>query len=133
MAMLSSEDATHAGGRPPMRAHAAARPLFGAERVAALLLALDKPIAGRLLKRLDSLELRQVTRAASELGSVNPATVERLISEKRVRRIGERTMSDAARWPATASIGTRPWKWTRSGTRRSAARAASRSCSSPRP
>ena len=49
------------------------RPLFGAEKVAALLLALDKPIAGRLLKRFDSLELRQVTRAASELGAVNPA------------------------------------------------------------
>ena len=55
--------------------------LFGAEKVAALLLAMDKPIAGRLLKRFDSLELRQVTRAASELGAVNPATVEKLIQE----------------------------------------------------
>jgi len=42
---------------------------------------MDKPIAGRLLKRFDSLELRQVTRAASELGAVNPATVEKLIQE----------------------------------------------------
>lgn len=58
-----------------------ARPLFGAEKVAALLLALDKPMAGRLLKRLDSLELRQVTRAASELGAVNPATLEKLIGD----------------------------------------------------
>ncbi len=68
---------------PPQvaRGHAVARPLFGAEKVAALLLALDKPIAGRLLKRFDSLELRQVTRAASELGSVNPATIEKLIDD----------------------------------------------------
>ncbi len=63
------------------RAYSLARPLFGAEKVAALLLALDKPIAGRLLKRFDSLELRQVTRAASELGSVNPATIEKLIED----------------------------------------------------
>jgi flagellar motor switch protein FliG len=75
----SSEEPLHAGGAHAGRAHHLARPLFGAEKVAALLLTLDKPIAGRLLKRLDSLELRQVTRAASELGAVNPATIERLI------------------------------------------------------
>jgi flagellar motor switch protein FliG len=67
---------------PPSRAaYGAARMLFGAEKVAALLLAMDKPIAGRLLKRFDSLELRQVTRAASELGAVNPATIDKLIQE----------------------------------------------------
>ncbi|MCI4678807.1 flagellar motor switch protein FliG [Rhodoblastus acidophilus] len=77
----SSEDSSHLGGQHAARSHAVARPLFGAEKVAALLLALDKPIAGRLLKRLDSLELRQVTRAASELGSVNPVTIERLIAD----------------------------------------------------
>ncbi len=66
---------------PVARAYSLARPLFGAEKVAALLLALDKPIAGRLLKRFDSLELRQVTRAASELGSINPATIEKLIED----------------------------------------------------
>src|SRR5271165_3654933 len=65
----------------PARGYSQARPLFGAEKVAALLLALDKPIAGRLLKRFDSLELRQITRAASELGSVNPATIEKLIED----------------------------------------------------
>ena len=66
---------------PPSRAQGAARMLFGAEKVAALLMAMDKPIAGRLLKRFDSLELRQVTRAASELGAVNPATIEKLIQD----------------------------------------------------
>ena len=37
---------------PPSRAQGAARVLFGAEKVAALLMAMDKPIAGRLLKAL---------------------------------------------------------------------------------
>ena len=55
--------------------------MFGAEKAAALLLAIDRPIAARLLKLLDSLELRQVTRAASELGSVNPATIEMLCAD----------------------------------------------------
>jgi flagellar motor switch protein FliG len=77
----SSDDSAHLSVPHGGRAYAAARPLFGAEKVAALLLALDRPIAGRLLKRFDSLELRQVTRAASELGAVNPATVEQLIAE----------------------------------------------------
>ena len=81
----SSEDSSHVGGMHAGRSHALARPLFGAEKVAALLLALDKPIAGRLLKRLDSLELRQVTRAASELGAVNPATLETLIADFEVQ------------------------------------------------
>jgi len=65
----------------PNRAGGVARPLFGAEKVAALLLAMDKQVAGKLLKRFDPLELRQVTRAAAELGSVNPATIEHLIAD----------------------------------------------------
>ncbi len=65
----------------PQRASGIARPLFGAEKVAALLLSMDKQMAGRLLKRFDPLELRQVTRAAAELGSVNPATIEHLIAD----------------------------------------------------
>jgi len=66
---------------PPSRAGGVARVLLGAEKVAALLLAMDKQVAGRLLKRFDPLELRQVTRAAAELGSVNPATIEHLIAD----------------------------------------------------
>ncbi len=81
MQTLSLDDAAKAAAPNPSRSYGVARPLFGAEKVAALLLSLDKPIAGRLLKRLDSLELRQVTRAASDLGPVNPATVEHLIGE----------------------------------------------------
>jgi len=78
MSTPSPDDAKYTPA-PSSRSYSLARPLFGAEKVAALLLALDKPVAGRLLKRFDALELRQVTRAASELGSVNPATVEKLI------------------------------------------------------
>jgi flagellar motor switch protein FliG len=81
MSTPSPEDASKFVQPTHGRGHAMARPLFGAEKVAALLLSLDKPVAGRLLKRLDSLELRQVTRAAAELGAVNPATVERLIED----------------------------------------------------
>jgi flagellar motor switch protein FliG len=65
----------------PAHGRSMARPLFGAQKVAALLLSMDKPIAGRLLKQLDSLELRQVTRAASELGAINSATVEKLVED----------------------------------------------------
>ncbi len=57
------------------------RYLKGAEKVAALLLAMDKPLAGRLLKKFDSLELRQITRAASELGSLSPPALEHLIGD----------------------------------------------------
>jgi flagellar motor switch protein FliG len=81
MSTPSPEDVPKLAAPQPARGYSLARPLFGAEKVAALLLALDKPIAGRLLKRFDSLELRQVTRAASELGSINPATIEKLIED----------------------------------------------------
>jgi flagellar motor switch protein FliG len=65
----------------PPRVAGVVRPLFGAEKVAALLLSMDKQVAGRVMKHLDALELRQVTRAAAELGSVNSATIEHLIND----------------------------------------------------
>jgi flagellar motor switch protein FliG len=55
--------------------------LKGADKVAALLLSLDKPVAARLLAKFDPVELRQVTRAAAELGAVPVATLEALIEE----------------------------------------------------
>jgi flagellar motor switch protein FliG len=55
--------------------------LRGADKVAALLLSLEKPIAARLLSKFDSLELRQITRAAADLGAVPAATLEALIEE----------------------------------------------------
>jgi flagellar motor switch protein FliG len=80
---MQTPSTEESGGRypTPHRAGGVARPLFGAEKVAALLLSMDKEVAGRLLKRFDPLELRQVTRAAAELGSINPTTIEHLIAD----------------------------------------------------
>jgi flagellar motor switch protein FliG len=58
-----------------------ARPLTGAQKVAALLLCMGKPMAGRLLRHFDEIETRDVVRAAAQLGTVSRTTVELLIDE----------------------------------------------------
>ncbi len=58
-----------------------ARALHGPDRVAALLLAMGKPTASRLLKRFDPLELREIARAASALGPISAADLEPVIEE----------------------------------------------------
>ena len=57
------------------------RSLQGADRVAALLLAMGKPAASRLLKHFDSAELKEIARAASGLGSIPAADLEVVIEE----------------------------------------------------
>jgi flagellar motor switch protein FliG len=57
------------------------RTLDGAQKAAALLLAMGKPSATRILKHFDPQELRNVTRAAAHLGSVSNATLEALVEE----------------------------------------------------
>jgi flagellar motor switch protein FliG len=57
------------------------RSLKGADKVAALLLTLDKAIATRLLTKFDAAELREVTRAAADLGAVPASTLEAVIEE----------------------------------------------------
>ncbi len=57
------------------------RSFGGAQKVAALLLAMENPIAAKLLKRFDPLELRQITRAAAELGAVPMPALEVVIEE----------------------------------------------------
>ena len=59
----------------------ATRSLQGADRVAALLLAMGKPAAGRLLKHFDSAELKEIARAASGLGTVPASELEVVIEE----------------------------------------------------
>jgi flagellar motor switch protein FliG len=59
----------------------ATRVLKGSDKVAALLLAMGKPVAGRLLKHFDPLELRLIIRSASELGSVTSPVLEGLVEE----------------------------------------------------
>jgi len=53
-------------------------PLRGAEKVAAVLLALDKEVSGRVLKHFDQRELRQIARIAAHLGSVTAGEVEEI-------------------------------------------------------
>ena len=57
------------------------RLLQGPEKVAALLLAAGKPVASRLLKHFDPVELKEITRSAAELGSVSAGEIETLIEE----------------------------------------------------
>ena len=55
--------------------------LRGTQKAAALLLAMDKAVAARLLKRFDPDELRQVTRCATRLGRVPTAALDGLVAE----------------------------------------------------
>jgi flagellar motor switch protein FliG len=57
------------------------RQLAGPQRAAAILLAMGKPPATRLLKHLEPHELREVTRAAARLGAVPPGELEALVEE----------------------------------------------------
>jgi flagellar motor switch protein FliG len=58
-----------------------ARQLSGSDKVAALLLSIDRPVAAQLLKRFEAEEVRAVARSAAELGWVPAETVESLVSE----------------------------------------------------
>jgi flagellar motor switch protein FliG len=57
------------------------RELSGPEKAAALLLMMDKPPAGRLLKQFDQLELRAVARAAAGLGAIPATKLDRIVEE----------------------------------------------------
>lgn len=57
------------------------RHMRGAERVAALLLAMGKPSAERLLPYFEAPELRQISVAAAELRAISNAELEALIEE----------------------------------------------------
>jgi flagellar motor switch protein FliG len=57
------------------------RVLNGPEKVAALLLSVDKFVAQRVLKHFDQNELRQITKFAAGLGSVPLSAIEPLIEE----------------------------------------------------
>lgn len=57
------------------------RIMNGAEKVAALLLGMGRPLASRLLKHFDAVELKLITRAAAALGAVPMQTLETLVEE----------------------------------------------------
>ena len=72
-----------------VRIPGAARRLKGSDKVAALLLAMGKPVAGRLLKHFDPLELRQITKSASGLGAVPTPVLEALEKFREDRGVGQ--------------------------------------------
>jgi flagellar motor switch protein FliG len=57
------------------------RQLAGAEKVAAILLALDRDVAQRLLKHFDQVELRRIAKVAASLGTVPASVMEQLIED----------------------------------------------------
>ncbi|MEW6256101.1 MAG: flagellar motor switch protein FliG [Pseudomonadota bacterium] len=57
------------------------RPLHGVERVAALLLTMGKPLAGRLMKYFSAEELKIVTRAIADMRSVSSSQIEVAVEE----------------------------------------------------
>ena len=56
-------------------------PLGGAGKAAVLVLAMGKPLAGRMLKHLDTAEVRALMRRASELGPVAADDIADLVDE----------------------------------------------------
>lgn len=59
----------------------APRALLGADKVAALLLALDKSVAGRLMARFDPAELKMISRSAADLGMVTAPELDAVVEE----------------------------------------------------
>jgi len=59
----------------------AARPLHGPDRVAALLMAMGRPVAARMMKQFQPDEIRTITRAIAEMRPVTTAQVELAIEE----------------------------------------------------
>lgn len=57
------------------------RSLHGAEKVAAVLLALDREASQRILKHFDQEELRRIARLAAGLGAVPPAALENIYND----------------------------------------------------
>jgi flagellar motor switch protein FliG len=55
--------------------------LKGAEKAAALLLYMGKPLASRLLTQFDADELKQITRSVAELGTVPVPALEQVVEE----------------------------------------------------
>lgn len=68
-------------GEPIDAPRLGAHDLAGPQKVAALLLAMGKPLASRMLRHFDEAEIKLIARSASSLGSIAKATVNALIDE----------------------------------------------------
>ncbi|MYZ46985.1 flagellar motor switch protein FliG [Propylenella binzhouense] len=86
----------------------AVKPLRGPDKVAALLLAMGKPLATQLLKHFDEIELRQITRAASDLGPVSPQAIEGVIEEFAVQFSSGASLLGTAREVEQLLLGVLP-------------------------
>lgn len=60
---------------------AANRTLSGPEKVAAILLSIDKALAGRLLKRLEEGEVKLIAQTASDLGQLSKERIDSIIED----------------------------------------------------
>jgi len=67
------------------------RTLSGAEKVAAVLLSLDRDVAQRLLKHFDEVEMRRIAKVAANLGAVPASALEELAEEL----VGQLSTADA--------------------------------------
>lgn len=73
--------AKHAGAAAAPAVTAKPQQLRGPEKAAALILAMGKPLAGRMIKHFDAAEVRVLMRRASELGAVPVEEVAALVEE----------------------------------------------------
>jgi len=65
----------------PMKGTGARMRLSGPDKVATLLLAMGRPLAGKMLQQFDSTEIRSVTRAAADLRPITGEELETIIEE----------------------------------------------------
>ncbi len=78
---------THAQSGEPMAERLSAKPqnsengLGPAQKVAALLLAMGKSTAGRILKHFDEAEIKQIAQSTTTLGTISKATLESIVEE----------------------------------------------------
>ncbi|MFZ4808344.1 MAG: flagellar motor switch protein FliG [Hyphomicrobiaceae bacterium] len=63
------------------RSHAPFKRLTGPDKVAALLLAMGKPLADRILRHFDEAEIKVIARSASVLGTIPKPVLDKLIEE----------------------------------------------------
>ena len=80
MPARTAEDDSVASSMPiPHRAQGVHRHLNPVDEVAALLLAMGKPAAGRLLKYFEPDEIRRITRSATQLGTVSASQLDDIV------------------------------------------------------
>jgi flagellar motor switch protein FliG len=77
MTVRAKDDATN----PGLVVAATQMPLAGAQKAAVLILAMGKPLAGRMLRHLEQGEIRTLMRSAAELGAVAVEDVATVVDE----------------------------------------------------